>query len=321
MDSTTTKPQISYDMSPYLIEYTDGTIQRLAGSERVHPGFDSRTGVTSKDILINPKLPARIYTPTITSYTNHKLPIVIYFHGGAYVIASPAFPLYHTFCNNLVASANVILVSVDYRLAPEHPLPAAYDDAWDATQWVAAHADGDGPEQWLNEGVDYNKIFLSGDSAGSTLAHHVSCRVTKSCFDEKVSIEGMILIHPYFWGKDPIGSEINDPRKEMVDRWWLYVCPTDKGCDDPLINPFSDEAPRLETITCNRVIVLVAEKDILSERGKYYYEGVTKSGWNGKAEYYVSEGQDHVFHIFDPDCKKAVDMKTTIASFINQEID
>ncbi|KAK9684309.1 hypothetical protein RND81_10G201100 [Saponaria officinalis] len=321
MESTTTKPQISYDMSPYLLQYTDGTIDRLAGSERVPPGFDPRTSVTSKDITITPGIPARIYTPTTTSTTNHKLPLVLYFHGGAFVIASPAFPLYHDFCNSLVSSADVIVVSVDYKLAPEHPLPAAYDDAWAAAQWAAAHAEGDGPEEWLNDGVDFKRIFLAGDSAGSTLAHHISCRVNGSCFDERVCIEGMILIHPYFWGTDPIGSETHDPRKQMVDRWWSYVCPSDKGCDDPLINPFTDGAPGVEKIVCSRMIVLVAEKDILSERGKYYYEKVRKSGWKGKTEYFVTEGKDHVFHIFEPDCEKALEMKRKIASFINQETD
>ncbi|KAL9247531.1 hypothetical protein vseg_020955 [Gypsophila vaccaria] len=318
MDSSTPlKPHISYDMSPYLLQYSDGTISRLAGSERIPPGFDPRTSVTSKDILINKDIPARIYTP-ITS--NHKLPLVLYFHGGAFVIASPSFPLYHDFCNRLVSSANVILVSVDYRLAPEHPLPAAYDDAWAAALWAAAHADGHGPEEWLNNNnVDFTKIILAGDSAGSTLAHHISCRVGRSCSSEKVCFEGMVLIHPYFWGTDPIGSEPQDPRKQMVDKWWMFVCPSDKGCDDPLINPFSDEAPKVDKIICNRMMVLVAEKDVLCERGRYYCENVRKSGWKGQVEYFVSKGEDHVFHLFDGECEKAMEMMKKIALFINHE--
>lgn len=61
------------------------------------------------------------------------------------MVSAPADPLYHNnTLNKLVAEANVVAVSVDYRLVPEHPLPAAYEDSWTALQWVASHASEDG---------------------------------------------------------------------------------------------------------------------------------------------------------------------------------
>ncbi|XP_057518305.1 probable carboxylesterase 2 [Amaranthus tricolor] len=315
MEPTFKTSEIAYDISPYLIEYKDGTIQRLAGTEWVPPGFDPQTNVTSEDIIIIPEsgVSARIYRP---STTIHNRPILLYLHGGAFVIASPGLPYYHNFCNQLVQSTDIIIISLDYRRAPENPLPAAFHDSWAAIEWIAAHK----PDKWIHDGIDYHRLFIAGDSAGATMTHHIACKLTDSGLGKQISVEGVILIHPFFRGKDPIGSEINDPRKGVVDGWWNYVCRSDKGCDDPFINPFSDGAPEIESVAGKRMIVLVAEEDVLKERGKYYYDGIVKSGWKGKVELFESKRKGHVFHIFDPDCDEAMELRRNLASFINGEI-
>ena len=91
----------------------------------------------------------------------------------------------------------------------------------------------------------------------------------------------------------------------MVDGWWRFVCPSDKGSDDPWINPFADGSPNLEGLECERVIITVAERDILREKGKMYYEKLVNSNWRGNAEIMETKGKDHVFHIFEPDCDEA----------------
>ncbi|XP_021726203.1 probable carboxylesterase 2 [Chenopodium quinoa] len=300
--SVSTKREVAHDVFPYLVEYKDGTIERLAGTNHVPPGFDPTTRVTSKDVVLVPNtcLSARLYRPTDVT-TCEKLPIVLYFHGGAFLIASPAEPVYHNFCNLLSGSANALVVSLDYRLAPENPLPTAFDDAWAAIKWVAAHANESGPEDWLNQGVDFNKFFLAGDSAGATMAHHLAARMVEII--DQFKIYGIILIHRYFWSSKRIGLEQADPvRKELVDKWWEYVCPSDKGCDDPLINPFVEGTLSLDQITCEKMLVLVAEKDILRDRGRLYYEAMSK---HKKVEYFETLGEDHVFYIFNPHVGKA----------------
>src|SRR5581483_10517499 len=79
-------------------------------------------------------------------------PLVVYFHGGAYRIASAL--AYRSYCSNLVARAGVRVLNVHYRLAPEHPFPAALDDAISAYEWVLA------------EGTPASRVILAGDSAG-----------------------------------------------------------------------------------------------------------------------------------------------------------
>lgn len=316
--------QVSLDVFPYLRVYQDGTFERIAGTQIAPPGLDSQTGVLSKDIVIIPEtgVSARVYRPDMIK-ADQKLPLVVYFHGGAFCISSIADPVYHNSLNLLVAEANVIVVSVDYRRAPEHPLPAAYEDSWQALRWVATHQSArgaieDGQESWVKDHVDFERVFLAGDSAGANISHHMALRLTQSNPAPKLNILGIAMIHPYFWGKQPIGLEAEDHfRKAMVDTWWTYVCPSDRDSDDPLINPFVDGTPSLEGLACGKLIVFVAEKDILRERGKFYFENLVKSTWKGKAQIVETEGEDHVFHIFNPHSEKAKLLIKRLASFIN----
>lgn len=316
-----TEKEVSMEVFPYLRVLKDGNIERIAGTETVPAGLDSQTSVLSKDVVIVPEtgVSARLYLPP-SAITNQKLPLVVYFHGGAFCIATTSEPKYHASLNNLVAEANVVVVSVNYRLAPEHPLPAAYDDSWAALQWVASHNKGHtGPDDWLNNYVDFDRVFLAGDSAGANIAHHMGFRAKEWKAGEGLKFAGMGMIHPYFWGTEPIGMEIKDRfRKEMVDGWWKFVCPSEKGCDDPLINPFVDGAPSLKGLECEEVLVIVAGEDILRERGRVYYEELKKSGWEGRAEMVETGGKDHVFHIFDPNCDEAKALIKRLALFVNQ---
>ena len=112
-----THPQI-YEVPPYLRVHKDGTVERYAGIGVVPPGIDSHTNVISKDITIIPEtgVTARLYSPN--NSTLEKLPLIVYFHGGAYCISSSSDPVYHNSLNKLVAEANIIAISVNYRIAP-----------------------------------------------------------------------------------------------------------------------------------------------------------------------------------------------------------
>jgi acetyl esterase len=100
-------------------------------------------------------LPARLYAPSMQS-----LPVLMYFHGGGFTIGSVA--THDVLCRQLSHLSGCAVVSVDYRLAPEYKFPVAADDAWDALQWLAAHATA--------LGLDAARLAVGGDSAGGTLA-------------------------------------------------------------------------------------------------------------------------------------------------------
>ncbi len=101
-------------------------------------------------------LPARLYAPV----AQPGLPCLLYLHGGGFTIGSIA--THDVLCRELARLAGCMVVSLDYRLAPEHRFPTAVHDAWDALQWLAAQG-----AEW---GADTSRLAVGGDSAGGTLA-------------------------------------------------------------------------------------------------------------------------------------------------------
>jgi acetyl esterase len=104
-------------------------------------------------------IPLRVYRPAGVPDTT-RLPAYVYFHGGGWVIGD--LNTHDVVCRQLTAASGTSVVSVDYRLAPEHKFPAAADDAWAATQWTVAHA--------AELGLDAGRLAVGGDSAGGNLA-------------------------------------------------------------------------------------------------------------------------------------------------------
>jgi acetyl esterase len=102
----------------------------------------------------------RIYWPSTYSAGGAPAPVVLYFHGGGFVVGD--LDTHDGSARQHAAGADAIVVAVDYRLAPEHPYPAAVEDAWAATLWVAEH----GPDI----GADTIRMAVAGDSAGGTIA-------------------------------------------------------------------------------------------------------------------------------------------------------
>jgi acetyl esterase len=111
------------------------------------------------------------------------LPALIYFHGGGWVMGSPA--THDTLCRHLANRAGCIVLSVDYRLAPEHAFPAAVDDAWSATRWIAARCG--------ELGLDPARLAVGGDSAGGNLAT-VVCLLARDAGGPPLAFQ--LLLYP-----------------------------------------------------------------------------------------------------------------------------
>jgi acetyl esterase len=134
--------------------------------------FTSRDGV---------QIPLRLYAPKLPSPAE-KLPVLLFCHGGGFVIGG--IQTHDILCRELCRLSGAAVLSVEYRLAPEHPFPTAQNDTWDALQWLHAHA------QAL--GFDRTRIAVGGDSAGGTLA--AVCALMAR--DAGLSLALQLLIYP-----------------------------------------------------------------------------------------------------------------------------
>ena len=194
-------------------------------------------------------IPARLYAPS-----DAKLPVLVYFHGGGFTIGSIAS--HDTLCRVLAREGSCAVVSVGYRLAPEHRFPVAVEDAWDATQWVAHEAAG--------LGLDGARLALGGDSAGGTLAtvcatlardaglpvalqllFYPGCAAREEAPSHQRYGQGLILeqaLIDYFFGQyiadadreDWRFAPLNTPDLEGVAPAWFGLAECDPLCDDGL---------------------------------------------------------------------------------------
>jgi acetyl esterase len=128
-------------------------------------------------------IPARIYTPKNLRKADGLAPCLVFFHGGGWVIGD--LDSHDVVCRKLADEGELIVVSVDYRLAPEHKFPAAVDDAIAATRWIAEHA--------KQHGIDASRLMVGGDSAGGNLAAVVAIAARDG---NGPDIAGQVLIYP-----------------------------------------------------------------------------------------------------------------------------
>jgi acetyl esterase len=141
-------------------------------------------------------IPARIYTPKALRKNNGLAPCLVFFHGGGWVIGD--LDTHDVVCQKLAHEGELIVISVDYRLAPEHKFPAAADDAITATKWVADNA--------RQFGIDAAHLLVGGDSAGGNLAAVVALAARDG---DGPKLAGQVLVYPAtdFAMKHPSHSE------------------------------------------------------------------------------------------------------------------
>lgn len=225
-------------------------------------------------------IPLRIYTPREPK-PSEKMPILIWFHGGGFVIGS--LETHDSACRMLANQADCLVVSVDYRLAPEHKFPAGVEDCQAAMKWVALHA--------VEFGGDPTCIAVGGDSAGANLAT-VMAILARDAAHPKLVFQ--LLVYPCVAPEPETGSHHEFKEGYVLSRnsiTWFYKQYLRSGKDAkdfrfaPLIHDDLSNLPPS--------LILVAGYDPLRDEGIEYARRLIEAGNRVRLTNY--EGMVHGF--------------------------
>ena len=311
------RPELVANIRGVLKVFRDGSFTRTQ-SATVPPspqGLQAEdAGVATKDVALDPDLGlwVRLYLPP----HNARMPVCLYFHGGGFGIGSSAWPMFHNFSIRMAAAAGALLISVNYRLAPEHPLPAAYDDCSTVLSWLRSQSlkqsNGGGADPWFESHADFSKVFLAGDSAGANIIHNLCMRGAAL---NPLPIRGALMLQPFFGGEARTRSEIESPEDlERGDAYWRLALPVGGNRDHPFSNPIGPESPNLSEATFPPLILFVGGRDMLRDRHREYYHALHKCG--KQIEMIVLEEEDHGFYALKPNAKSSETLFLRIADFI-----
>ena len=210
-------------------------------------------------------LPLRIYTPGGAG----PFPILVYYHGGGYVVCN--LDTHDQLCHELCHESGAMIVSVDYRLAPEHKFPAATDDCLAAARWAGEHiGDFNG---------DAGRIALGGDSCGGALAAVTNIRVRD---EGGPAVRGQLLVYPITDYYDP-------PTQSYIDNADGYFLTRDgmKWFYDHYLNNSAEARhPHVAPLRCPDLgglapaYVITAEFDPLRDEGDQYARRLSEAGVN-----------------------------------------
>lgn len=228
-----------------------GTPDRRVRTERIEIAVKGRT------------LPALVHRPTGVGGAR---PVVVNFHGGGWVQGSPDQSAW--LASRVAAGSGAVVISPSYRLAPEHPFPAATDDTWEALGWIVENAG--------RLGVDPDRLAVMGDSAGGNLAAVATQRAVREGVPR---IAAQVLIYPAVEMYDTFASELRMPDEPVLSsanmRAFVHLYLGDAyGTKDPAASPLRAES--FEGLP--PAFILTADHDPLLDNGSRYRDALQRAG-------------------------------------------
>ncbi|KAH7365837.1 hypothetical protein KP509_18G048400 [Ceratopteris richardii] len=236
-------------------------------------------GVASMDVLIERTTGVwgRIFWQAEHNTDQSSKPLIIYFHGGSFAHSSANSAIYDAMCRRLTKMCSVVILSINFRRAPENRYPCAYDDGITSMRWAQGIH---GSACLRSLGCDpQGRCFLAGDSSGGNIAHNVAVRAA----EEGLPLSGFILLMPMFGGQARMPSEMALDGKYFVtlkdrDWYWRAFLPLGTSREHPACNPFSIHAPQLQRINLPPCLVVVGGYDLLQDWQLRYVYGLKQAG-------------------------------------------
>ncbi|CAN7024511.1 unnamed protein product [Brassica oleracea var. botrytis] len=304
-----------------IVKNPDGSITRDLTKFPCTPATPDpspQTPVVSKDVSVNKSKSTwmRLYAPSSTlndTVPSQKLPLIVYYHGGGFVLCSVDLQVFHGFCSDMARDLNAIVASPSYRLAPEHRLPAAYDDGAEALEWIR-----NSDEEWIKSRADLSNVFLMGTSAGGNLAYNVGMRSAAASDLSPLQIRGMILHHPFFGGEERSGSEMRLANDQVCppivsDVFWDLSLPVGVDRDHEYSNPtVGDGLEKIGGLRW-RVMVVGGEEDPMVDRQRDVAKLMKRKGVEVVEMF--NDGDVHGAEIGDPSKRKP--LFASIGKFIS----
>ena len=321
-----TKLRLSYiSLASYIVLRRNGTVNRRLLSlleQTTKPNPNPVHGVRTTDFTVDQArgLWCRLFLPVVPAKPA-SLPLLVFFHGGGFATLSAATREYDAACRRFCTKLGVAVVSVNYRLSPEHRFPAQYDDGVDVLRFMESNQASDFPgkeDPLMREflvAVDLSTCFLAGDSAGANIVHNVARRWTAED-NHHVRLAGLISIQPFFGGETRVDSETrlhNAPiiTVERADWLWKAFLPDGATRDHPAASPFTAAEDLGERFP--PVMVMVGELDPLQDWQRAYFQSLKKNG--KEAEIIEYRGAFHSFYLF-PELKSSLALTEDVGSFI-----
>ncbi|KAL6847946.1 hypothetical protein ACP4OV_022074 [Aristida adscensionis] len=304
--------------APHVVEDFFGVVRLLSdgavvrGDESVLMPTDAEAfpdvpGVQWRDVVYDATrgLRVRVYTPPAAAGGEgdggNKLPVLVYFHGGGYCVGAYDHPMFHSCCQRFAAGLPAVVLSVQYRLAPEHRLPAAVEDGAAFLSWLGRQAAlAARAEPWLAESADLARTFVSGVSAGANLAHHVVVQAASSRIDlGAVRVAGYVLFSAFFGAGERTATEAESPAAvsltARIDQLWRMALPAGATRDHAVANPFGPESPGLEAVALPPALVVAPGHDVLRGHALRYAARLREMG--KAVELAEFAGEEHGFSV------------------------
>ena len=228
------------------------------------------------------EVPLRVYRP---ARSREPLPVVVFFHGGGWVLGSTR--MYDPLCTFLARAVEAVVVSVDYRMAPEHHAPKAVHDCVDSVRWLGEHAN--------SLGGNGSHLAVSGDSAGGNLSA-VVCQVIRD--EGGPTIAHQALLYPATDATMSQPSIVEHADAPILTRAKIdaflehYLGPDGLSADDPLVSPLWAASHA----NLPPALVQTADLDPLRDEGRLYAEKLAAAGVLVRHTNYV--GTPHGFASF-----------------------